>query len=145
MLSILLFSLYFIALNHSQRPETYLAQLKALKHAQLTGRSIKTPIGITEAMSVKVLLSVIFSFSVNSSLIKILLSKPIAAPVSIARSWVPCQISCLLSSRRQNSDVRGKKQLYLKNSYTDEFICKTDVWFPRKKSLKTKSYCSCFL
>lgn len=56
------------------------------KGVQLTGRSIKKPIGTTEAMSVKVLLSAFFSFSVNSSPIKDLLTKPVAAPTSIARS-----------------------------------------------------------
>lgn len=53
---------------------------------ELTGISIKTPIGTTEAMSVKVLLSAFFSFSVNSSPIMVLLTKPVAAPTSIARS-----------------------------------------------------------
>lgn len=56
------------------------------KNVQLTGRSIKTPIGTTEAMSVKVLLSVFLSFSVNSSPINALLSKPMAAATSMARS-----------------------------------------------------------
>lgn len=60
----------------------------------LTGRSIKTPIGTTDAKSVKVLRSAFFSFFVNSSPIKALLSKPIEAPTSMARSCVPCQTSC---------------------------------------------------
>lgn len=83
--------------------------LKCQKGVQLTGRSIKTPIGTTEAMSVKVLISVFFSFSVNSSPIRALLSKLMAAATSIARSWVPCQTSCLSSSRLQISDVSDKK------------------------------------
>lgn len=53
---------------------------------KLTGRSIKTPIGTTEAMSVKVLLRIFFSFSVNSSPTSALLTKPVAAATSIARS-----------------------------------------------------------
>jgi hypothetical protein len=53
---------------------------------RLTGRSIRTPIGTTDAKSVRVLKRTFFSFSVNSSPIKTLLRNPIAAATSIPRS-----------------------------------------------------------
>lgn len=60
---------------------------------RLTGSSIRNPIGITDAKSVKVLRRAFFSFSVSSSPVAALFSKAIAADTSMANSWLPCQTS----------------------------------------------------
>lgn len=70
-------------------------QLTLQRLLELTGRSMRKPIGTTDAKSVNVLWRTFFSLSVNSSPIRTLLSNPKAAATSMARSCVPCQTSCL--------------------------------------------------
>lgn len=59
---------------------------KEQEKRERTGRSISTPIGTTAAKSVRVLCRAFFSLSVSSSPIRTLLSNPVAAATSIAKS-----------------------------------------------------------
>lgn len=74
------------ATKENLRTKNDYKQKKNNENMNFTGRSIKTPIGTTEAKSVRVRRRACFSFSVNSSPTSALLSNPMAAATSIARS-----------------------------------------------------------
>lgn len=126
---------------------------------KLTGKSIKTPIGTTDAKSVRVRRRAFFSFSVNSSPTKLLLRSPIAAATSIARSWVPCQTSwsalhdnsqlifhgdkrTVEDSKRNFKKIKGKnlKLALLKPEISGDIHCRDFFFFFFKiiiKKIKT--------
>lgn len=80
------------------------------RESLLTGRSMSIPMGITEATSVTVLRNALFSFSANSSPTMDLLINSVAAPTSIARSWVPCQTSCQCIESNQAIVYKSMKE-----------------------------------
>lgn len=99
----------------------------------LTGRSIRIPMGITDAKSVMVLRRAFFSFSVNSSPIRDLRSSSTAAAESVARSWVPCHTSCkqkkkFTEERQWPSDTEARSVALVFKEDTDTVVASLSLW-----------------